>query len=258
MFSLCIPTMNRYDTYLHKFIIQYLQMDIIDEIVICDENGEDVKKIQRDFPNNNKLRLFVNERKLGPFLNKIKVCQQAKNEWIALIDSDNFADVDYFEKIKSFIENNKLNKNSILSPDYGTEIFRWEHLSSYMGNHAVLNRKTYLTLKQLDQKRKQGLGNINHLVNTGNYVLNKYLIDNINLQNDMPLINISYCFDVLLMNLLMFEQLDLQFYILKDLKYKHAISDDSIYTRTAGQLINGVPRREYANMTYKRLYNYLS
>ena len=46
--------------------------------------------------------------------------------------------------------------------------------------------------------------------------------------------------------------------VLKDLKYKHAISDDSIYTRTAGQLINGVPRREYANMTYKRLYNYLS
>ena len=28
MFSLCIPTMNRYDTYLHKFISQYLQMDL--------------------------------------------------------------------------------------------------------------------------------------------------------------------------------------------------------------------------------------
>jgi hypothetical protein len=250
--------MNRYDSFLKNNLTKYLQMDLIDEIVICDENGEDVKKIQRDFPNNNKLRLFVNERKLGPFLNKIKVCQQAKNEWIALIDSDNFADNGYFEKVKSFIENNNLTKNSILAPDYGTEIFRWEHLSSYRGDHALLNRKTYDTLKQIDNKRKQGLGNMNHLVNVGNYVLNKYLIDNINLKNDMPLIKISDCFDVLLMNSLFFEQLDLQFYILKDLKYKHAISDDSIYTRTAGQLINGIPRREYANMTYKRLYNYLS
>ncbi len=74
----------------------------------------------------------------------------------------------------------------------------------------------------------------------------------------MPLIKISDCFDVLLMNSLFFEQQDLQLYILKDLKYKHAMSDDSIYTRTAGELINGIPRREYANMTYKRLYNYLS
>ena len=258
MFSLCIPTMNRYDTYLHKFITQYLQMDLVDEIVICDENGEDVKKIQRDFPNNDKLRLFVNERKLGAFFNKLRACKQAKNEWIALIDSDNFTDNDYFKKVKSFIENNNLTKNSILSPDYATEIFKWEHLSSYRGDHALLNRKTYLTLKQLDNKRTPGLGVIGHLVNVGNYVLNKYLIDNINLKNDMPLIKISDCFDVLLMNSLFFEQLDLQFYILKDLKYKHAISDDSIYTMTAGQFINGIPRREYANMTYKRLYNYFS
>ena len=64
------------------------------------------------------------------------------------------------------------------------------------------------------------MGVIGHLVNVGNYVLNKYLIDNINLKNDMPLIKISDCFDVLLMNSLFFEQQDLQFYILKDLKYK--------------------------------------
>ena len=35
--------------YLYKFIIQYLQIDLIDEIVICDENGEDVKKYNEIF-----------------------------------------------------------------------------------------------------------------------------------------------------------------------------------------------------------------
>ena len=78
--------MNRYDSFLKNNLTKYLQMDLVDEIVICDENGEDVKKIQRDFPNNDKLRLFVNERKLGAFFNKLRACKQAKNEWIALID----------------------------------------------------------------------------------------------------------------------------------------------------------------------------
>ena len=47
--SLCIPTMNRYDSFLKNNLTKYLQMDLIDEIVICDENGEDVKKIQEIF-----------------------------------------------------------------------------------------------------------------------------------------------------------------------------------------------------------------
>ena len=37
-----------------------------------------------------------NESRLGPFRNKFKSIKLANSKWIALIDSDNFADNDYF------------------------------------------------------------------------------------------------------------------------------------------------------------------
>ena len=46
--SLCIPTMDRFDKFLKGYLEQYikfLQDGIISEIVICDENGNDHKKI---------------------------------------------------------------------------------------------------------------------------------------------------------------------------------------------------------------------
>ena len=98
MFSLCIPTMERFDTFLKVNLLKYLDDKNIDEIIICDETGNDIDKINNFFPNNQKLRLFKNETRLGPFANKLKACSLAKNEWIALIDSDNFADTDYFQR----------------------------------------------------------------------------------------------------------------------------------------------------------------
>ena len=50
--SLCIPTMDRFDTFLKSYIqnyLSYLEKNIIDELVICDENGEDYEKIKTYF-----------------------------------------------------------------------------------------------------------------------------------------------------------------------------------------------------------------
>ena len=46
--SLCIPTMNRFDSFLRVYLqsyLQYLKEGIINEIVICDETGDDYQKI---------------------------------------------------------------------------------------------------------------------------------------------------------------------------------------------------------------------
>ena len=104
MFSLCIPTMDRFDIFLSKFLVKYLDNEYISEIIITDENGNDIEKIKRAFLNNEKLVLIKNEERLGPFLNKIKACSYAKNEWIVLMDSDNFAYKDYFQMTKKYIE----------------------------------------------------------------------------------------------------------------------------------------------------------
>jgi hypothetical protein len=260
MFSLCIPTMDRFDNYLKTFIKNYLKNPYISEIVISDENGNDALKINQYFPKNieinQKIKIFVNKNKLGPFFNKLKVCSYATNEWIALIDSDNFADIDYFYKMKQFIESVNPSKNSILSPDYGNDIFQWKHLSSLPVPTNLINRKSYKTLKQIDDiqsKRYNGnTGCISHLMNLGNYVINKFLIDNLDVSGENFLTQNSDCFDVLLFNLLCFEQLDLNFYIINDVKYTHSTSTDSIYLRTIEHL------RPYAEKAYNRFYHFFA
>ena len=107
MFTLCIPTLDRFDEFLSRYLPQYLDNNLINEIIITDENGNDIDKIQKMF-NNEKLRLFKNDKRLGPFLNKLSACSKAKNEWIVLIDSDNFADKNYFNVAKDYIEKNIL------------------------------------------------------------------------------------------------------------------------------------------------------
>lgn len=49
MFSLCIPTMERFDTFLKVNLLKYLDDKNIDEIIICDETGNDIDKINNFF-----------------------------------------------------------------------------------------------------------------------------------------------------------------------------------------------------------------
>jgi FkbM family methyltransferase len=62
--SLCIPTMDRW-SFLQKYIPLYLENPFIDEIVICDENGNDAKLIGEHI-NNPRVKVHVNTE-IGPF-----------------------------------------------------------------------------------------------------------------------------------------------------------------------------------------------
>ena len=54
MFSLCIPTMERFDIFLSRYLPKYLANEYINEIIITDENGNDIEKIKLAFPDNSK------------------------------------------------------------------------------------------------------------------------------------------------------------------------------------------------------------
>lgn len=244
MFSLCITTMDRYDTFLKKSILKYLDNDLISEIIITDETGNDVNKIRQDF-NNIKLNLFVNSKILGPFLNKLEACKYAKNEWIVLMDSDNFADKNYFIKAKEYIENNiNYEKNIILAPCKAKPMFNYSHLSGFIYKKGEFN----------NNKKKEI---INHdfsssytLMNTGNYVINKYLIDNINLENESENISKSPSCDVIYFNTLLFEQLDLNMHVVDGMEYEHVVHDGSTYMRNCSLYYH------FAEMVHSR-YNKL-
>jgi hypothetical protein len=218
MFSLCIPTMNRFDDFLIHNIPKYLENNLIDEIVITDENGKDIEKIKHHFGENNpKLKLFKNEHRLGPFMNKLRACSYAKNEWIALIDSDNFADEDYFMTSKNYIETKiqKHEKNVILSPIPNIPNLNFSILEGMIYKKGCFPRSEYFQYTIL--------------MNTGNYIMNKYLIECLDLSNETTNIQNSPTCDVIFMNTLFFEQLDLNFHVVPELKYTHVIHDLSIY-----------------------------
>ena len=91
--SLCIPTMNRW-SFLKESLPKYVTNPYIDEIIVCDETGEDAEKIRAVFP---EVKIYVNTQRLGAFWNKHEVVSKATCPWVALLDSDNYAPPAYFE-----------------------------------------------------------------------------------------------------------------------------------------------------------------
>lgn len=246
MFTLCIPTMDRFDSFLSKYLPDYLNNKLIGEIVITDENGNDAHKIQNAFPNNNKIKVAVNKSRLGPFLNKMKACSLASNEWIVLMDSDNFAPANYFEKASDYITNNiRGEKNVILSPCFARPRFNYSHLNGFVYEKGCFHSNNV--------KERTIMGNnsgSDTMMNTGNYVLNKFLIDNINLSNEGNNIQFSSACDVIFFNTLLFEQLDLKLHVVPNMEYDHVVHDGSIYIQTHTQFPQFI---DYVHKRYRNL-----
>jgi hypothetical protein len=233
MFTLCIPTLDRFDDFLSRYLPEYLNNNLINEIIITDENGNDVDKIQKMF-NNDKLKLFKNTKRLGPFLNKLSACSKATNEWIVLMDSDNFADKKYFNVAKEYIKNNVLQKNTILAPCFAKPRFNYLHLSGFIYKKGEFKKNKILESKKINNNFTPS----EILMNTGNYVINKYLIDNIDLTNQTENIKMSSACDVIYFNTLLFEQLDLELHVVSNLEYDHVVHNGSVYIQTHQQFSN--------------------
>lgn len=230
MFSLCIPTMNRFDSFLVRYIPEYLKNDLIHEIIISDETGADVEKIRAAFQDP-KLKLIQNNtsKPRGPFLNKLEACRNATQPWIALIDSDNFADRTYFETAKRFIESNTLPDATILAPCWAMPRFDYRHLSGFVYTNSTL-RSNWET-----EMRCKPAFNSEVLMNTGNYILRNKLLDSLDLTNEQQNIPLSSACDVIYMNTLLFEQKDLHLYVVPGLQYEHVVHDGSVYIQTHQQ-----------------------
>ena len=211
MFTLCIPTLNRFDDFLSKNLPKYLTNELITEIIITDENGNDVNKIKNTFTND-KLKLFINEQRLGPFSNKISACSKASNEWIVLIDSDNFAE----------------EKNIILAPSFAKPNFNYSYLAGFIYKKGNFHNNKNLESSLINASYSPSTT----LMNTGNYIINKYLIDNLNLSNETENIKMSSACDVIYFNTLLFEQLDLNLHVVSNLEYEHVVHNGSVYIQT--------------------------
>lgn len=219
MISLCIPTMDRFDSFLGDYLqhyVKYLQDGLIEEINICDENGNDYDKIIALYKDIHRFNVYKNDTVLGVFKNKQMVCSKATCEYVALIDSDNFCDASYFIKAKEYIQNRNLSKYCVLSPSFAKPAFdfrRYQLITKQTMKYYIQNQLSHI------------------LLNTGNYIINKHLIDNV-VYDESLCPYISAC-DVMYYNLLLFQQFDaFEFHIVPGMEYDHVQHGDSIYLKT--------------------------
>lgn len=220
--SLCIPTMDRYGDFLHKNIPKYLSYQHVDEVVVVDENGNDVDSLQ-SLTSHPKLKLFKNEYRLGPFLNKYKACHLASNPWVALMDSDNFAEANYFDTAYHYICQHRLWENPavILMPSFARPDFDYRHLSNRI-----------ITKENIQMVLREGVKHNETLMNTGNFIIHKSLIERLNLSQELPNIIQSSSCDVIYLNTLLLEQFNPTFHIVENLEYFHNLHHSSIYLNT--------------------------
>ncbi len=254
MFSLCIATINRFDDFLSTFLPSYLSNPLIAEIIITDETGNDVDAIKgSSYGQDPKLKMFKNDTRLGPLLNKHKAMKLATQEWIAIIDSDNFADEKYFLLAKEFIEREKPSPMTIISPYFAEPGFN----SSIFAGHAGFNFKNFigmnLTLQNIRSLPANLKQEMDTLFNLGNNIINKTLIDNFTFEREDPaMIDHSSSFDVIYFNTMLYEQFALNFYVLADMTYKHSVHGGSVYLTTHQQ------NTHYSNLLHNRFKNMIS
>jgi hypothetical protein len=186
--SLCIATYKRFD-FLSKYLPDYLKNPYIDEIVITDEDGHDSELIETYF-DNPKIKIYQNDKHLGAFLNKERAVSLATNDWIALIDSDNYCPIEYFEAWIKYVNQNEVDAKCIYCPSY--------LLESNLDFSFLLG----YTVKRENIKSFWNIHNFGCFLNAGNYIVNKqeYLHNpgNRKYENSRNL-----CIDVLYRNIFM-------------------------------------------------------
>jgi glycosyltransferase involved in cell wall biosynthesis len=164
--SVCIPFYNTSDLT-KKTLDILVKCEFINEIIISDNCSHEAFKY-----NNRKVRVYRNHKNIGALKNKFKVVQYAKNNWVYLLDSDNFIETKILKKIYKLLNNNKLDINTIYSP------------SKLILENINLDKKLHKKIIKYDFKNKiidfslvpkylEKVKYFDWFLNTGNYIVYK-------------------------------------------------------------------------------------
>jgi len=95
--TVAIPTMDRW-SFLQDQVPKYLADPNVAYVVISDENGKDINVMcELELDSNIKLRLYQNNEQLGVYGNKRQCLLKAPSPWVAVLDSDNKFEPEFFE-----------------------------------------------------------------------------------------------------------------------------------------------------------------
>jgi hypothetical protein len=225
--TLCIPTMNRW-SFLEHNLAEYLKNPYIDDIVICDENGNDAAMIRQRFPDP-KIRLYVNDRCLGPYLNKRKAVALAKNKFVCLMDSDNFAPLSYFEAWEAFLGGKEPNEQVIYSP------YRTIPQANHEGFDYSVFKNVYITNKNYKYYWKNIPG-ATCLYNTGNYIVPKSLFLASDTDPELKFIEEQKSTDVMFQNYFIWKNSGGMMVAVPGMDYHHIVHNGSYYIQHCAEM----------------------
>jgi hypothetical protein len=229
--TVCIPTYKRW-TFLQENLPKYAENPYIDEIVLSDEDGSDARNVYYSDIDQQKIRIFSNSKRLGPFLNKQAAVGRARNAWISLMDSDNFAPISYFDAWgAAFAPDDKLfYAPSRTLPTEGHGGFDFRNLSDMIV--SANNFKQFFKLHCADI-----------CLNTGNYIVNKStFLKAICSVGD----NDCHARDVLYQNYLLFHLAGAKMKVVPHMAYNHIVHQGSYYIQH-----NDKTHVEYFNSLYE-------
>lgn len=172
--TLAIPFYNT-SKYFLDCIGYAIDNEFVDEIVVNDDGSKEQEYSNLlnivEQLNTNKIKVFKNETNQGAFRNKYETVSKCSNDWIYLLDSDNYP----FETTYNILQNidiNQSTKNICYSPaklyckkdeevDYSTisdyNTFNYELIGIEESKDALIKRKKWF----------------DWFINTGNYFFNK-------------------------------------------------------------------------------------
>ena len=169
------------------------------------------------------IQLHKNESILGAFKNKLRVVSYAKpTNFIALIDSDNFVNRDYFEFAKKFIDHRQLRctDHVVLCPYHTMSDFEFD-FKEFVGH----------TIDYLYARMYSGFSKFHMLLNVGNYILTKCVYENLVFDDDS--VQNAGPHDVIYKHVLAFHQKPkYRMFVVPDMTYLHVVHIKSLYLQT--------------------------
>jgi len=197
-----------------------------------------------------KIKILRNEKNLGGFANKYKAVKSAKNNWVYLLDSDNFlveCSIPSLYSLEKWDPNNCYCPSVIIMERKNQGWRAWDDWNHRKFGYDPIDLKQIKNLFKLDRElhNKNGCGlGTNGFLNTGNFFVNKekyveYLKNPIE-SNIEP-----YAADVIAFSYYWLTSGG-KFQILPSLYYYHRLRGDSFWQRTGMQA--GAAANKYEEM----------
>lgn len=212
--SVCIPTMRRF-SFLKESIPRYLSNPHVSELVIVDETGEDYLAITSAF-SHPKLRVYQNESRLGMLKNKLRAASYATSDFIAILDSDNFADTGYFEAFKVFVSSHPT-ASSLFLPCSALPNFNYREWCG-----VPITRDTI----------RQYYPRIDTCLNTMNSVISREFLASFDILSDKPFCDEIGCYDSQYFALYTLFHMNGTVFVVPNMEYQHRVHDESGWTLT--------------------------